>query len=77
MALAYTYIRQNQRRSVLFIILFAVAMLGFTYLATAGFFVLVEVLAQLRPTGFLTWGSTFSLAFAKTADTCRWLFPFC
>ena len=77
MALAYTYIRRNQRRSQLFIILFALSLVVFTYLATVGFYVLIEALAYLRPTGFLTWGSTLSLAMTKSADACRWLLPIC
>ncbi len=77
MALAYTYIRRNQRRSVLFIILFALSLFGFVYLAAVGFYILSEVLAQLRPTGFLTWGSAFSLALENAAKTYRWLLVAC
>lgn len=77
MALAYTYIRKNQRRSQLFIVLFALSLMGFVYLATVGFYVLGGVLAHLRPTGFLTWGSTFSYAMFQASRACRWLLPLC
>lgn len=75
MAVAYTYIRRNQLRSQLFIVLFALSLMIFIYLSTFGFYVLAGILAYARPTGFLTWGSTFSLAMMKSIDACRWLLP--
>ena len=75
MALAYHYVARNRRKSALLIVLFALSTLVFVYLAVWGFYVMAGVLAYLRPTGFLTWGSTFAHAFVQTADTCRWLLP--
>lgn len=77
MALAYTYIRRNQRRSQLFIILFALSLMIFVFLATVGFYMLGGILAYFRPTGFLTWGSTLHHALLRSLDTCRWLLPVC
>ena len=77
MALAYTYIRRNEIRSALFVVLFALSLLSFTYFAVYGFFVLKGVLAYFRPTGFLTFHSTLAYAFSRSLDICRWLFPFC
>ncbi|MCQ2410924.1 MAG: M48 family metalloprotease [Elusimicrobiaceae bacterium] len=77
MPIAYTYIDRNKRRSVWFIVLFAVASVVFTYVATLGFYVLLGALDYLRPTGFLTWGSTLSQAWLHTLQACRWLVPVC
>ena len=75
MATAYHYVAINQRKSLILIVLFALSFLGFVYLATWGFYILNGTLAYFRPTGFLTWGSTWDHAFVQTADTCRWLLP--
>ena len=77
MALAYTYIRRNRWCSTLFIVLFALSLMLFTYLTVYGLYVLGGILSYFRPTGFLTWGSTWSRAFYQTLDTCKWVLPIC
>lgn len=77
MPLAYTYIRRNKYCSYLFIVLFALSLLVFVFLATAGFYLLLGMLDYSRPTGFLTWQSTVSLVYSRTWATCRWLLPLC
>ena len=75
MALAYEYIRRNKLRSVFFALLFPLTFTLFAYLAVVGFYMLGGVLAYFRPTGFLTWDSTFKQACAGAWQVSRWLLP--
>lgn len=75
MAVAYEYIRRNQRQSILFALLFPLSFVLFVYLTLLGFYVLCGMLAHFRPTGLLTWGSTWAHAWQQAWQTGRWVVP--
>ena len=75
MATAYEYIEKNKRRSLLLVLLVPISFVGFIYLAVMLFFLLWGGLDYLKPTSYLTFGSTLQVFHGKALAACQLLLP--
>ena len=75
MATAYEHIQRNKRRSMILILLVPVSFVIFVYVAVMLFFLLWSGIDYLKPTSYLTFGSTLQLFHAKAMNVCSLLLP--